>query len=100
MTDCFQPRNESRSSHSSWDIAIGHRPSSPRANGVRSSGGIELLDKPEQLTALHGTRLPHLWVEKQGQRLSTLDRLAGALCLSIRSGSLGRYSPPSSVRLR
>lgn len=38
--------------------------------------GIGLLPRVE-LTGQPGTRMPHLWVERQGQRLSTLDLLDG-----------------------
>jgi hypothetical protein len=55
-------------------------------NGVRSPGEIELLDKPEQLTALPGTRLPHLWVEQHGQRRSTLDLIDGRFILLVGPG--------------
>lgn len=36
--------------------------------------GITLLPRVE-LKGLPGTRMPHLWVERQGQRISTLDLL-------------------------
>jgi putative polyketide hydroxylase len=42
--------------------------------------GIELLD-PSMLSGLPGTRVPHLWVERQGQRISTLDLLDGRFVL-------------------
>ena len=42
---------------------------------------IELLDQPEELTGLPGTRVPHLWLERQGQRISTLDLLDGRFVL-------------------
>jgi putative polyketide hydroxylase len=41
-----------------------------------SQQGIQLLDRPI-LSGQPGTRVPHLWVERQGQRLSTLDLLDG-----------------------
>jgi putative polyketide hydroxylase len=41
---------------------------------------IALLDR-EELTGLPGTRVPHLWVERQGQRISTLDLLDGRFIL-------------------
>lgn len=47
---------------------------------------IELLDQPEKLTGLPGTRVPHLWVERQGQRLSTLDLLDGRFVLLTGTG--------------
>ncbi len=39
-----------------------------------------LLDR-EELTGLPGTRVPHLWLERQGQRISTLDLLDGRFVL-------------------
>jgi hypothetical protein len=41
----------------------------------------ELLDKPEALTGQPGTRVPHLWLERGGQRISTLDLLDGRFVL-------------------
>lgn len=41
-----------------------------------SQEGIELLPRVE-LKGQPGTRMPHLWVERQGQRISTLDLLDG-----------------------
>jgi hypothetical protein len=42
---------------------------------------IELLDQPEELTGQPGSRVPHLWVERQGLRISTLDLLDGHFVL-------------------
>ncbi|GHO90965.1 FAD-binding monooxygenase [Reticulibacter mediterranei] len=42
--------------------------------------GIELL-KPLELNGLPGTRVPHLWVEREGQRISTLDLFDGRFVL-------------------
>lgn len=41
---------------------------------------ITLLDR-EELTGQPGTRVPHLWLERQGQRISTLDLLDGRFVL-------------------
>jgi len=41
----------------------------------------ELLDKPEALTGQPGTRVPHMWLERGGQRISTLDLLDGRFVL-------------------
>jgi putative polyketide hydroxylase len=46
-----------------------------------SPAQIDLLDKPEQLTGLPGMRVPHFWVERHGQRISTLDLLDGRFVL-------------------
>lgn len=45
---------------------------------------ISLLDR-EELTGLPGTRIPHLWLEQQGQRISTLDLLDGRFVLLVGS---------------
>jgi 2-polyprenyl-6-methoxyphenol hydroxylase-like FAD-dependent oxidoreductase len=42
---------------------------------------IDLLEQPEDLTGQPGTRVPHLWLERGGQRLSTLDLLDGQFVL-------------------
>ena len=41
---------------------------------------ISLLDR-EELTGLPGSRVPHLWLERDGQRISTLDLLDGRFVL-------------------
>lgn len=48
-----------------------------------SSGpsGIELLSQPEELTGQPGTRVPCLWLERQGSRISSLDLLDGRFVL-------------------
>jgi putative polyketide hydroxylase len=55
-------------------------------NGLPLPTQIELLEEPEQLTALAGMRLPHLWVEQHGQRVSTLDLLDGQFVLLVGPG--------------
>jgi putative polyketide hydroxylase len=52
-------------------------------DGLFSPPQIELLESPGQLTALPGTRMPHLWVERHGQRISTLDLLDGRFVLLV-----------------
>lgn len=44
---------------------------------------IELLNQPGELTGQPGSRVPHLWVERQGQRISTLDLLDGHFVLLV-----------------
>jgi putative polyketide hydroxylase len=46
-----------------------------------ASAESELLERPEELTGLPGTRVPHLWVERDGKRISTLDLLDGRFVL-------------------
>jgi putative polyketide hydroxylase len=50
-------------------------------------GEITLLDRAE-LTGLPGTRVPHLWLDRRSQRISTLDLLDGRFVLL--TGSDGR----------
>lgn len=45
-----------------------------------SQEGIELLER-QILCGLPGTRVPHLWLERKGQRISTLDLLDGRFVL-------------------
>jgi putative polyketide hydroxylase len=46
-----------------------------------SEGELELLEKPEALTGQPGTRVPHMWIERSGQRISTLDLFDGRFVL-------------------
>jgi putative polyketide hydroxylase len=50
---------------------------------------IDLLDRPEELIGLPGTRVPHLWVERQGQRISTLNLLDPEDSWRMRMGMSG-----------
>jgi 2-polyprenyl-6-methoxyphenol hydroxylase-like FAD-dependent oxidoreductase len=59
-----------------------------RGEEGESRGGeaeIELLEKPEALAGQPGTRVPHLWLERTGQRISTLDLFDG--CFVLLTGS-------------
>jgi putative polyketide hydroxylase len=51
--------------------------------GPSSPMEIDLLDKPEELSGLPGTRVPHLWVQRHGRRISTLDLLDGRFVLLV-----------------
>src|SRR5262249_26203620 len=42
-----------------------------------------LLENPEDLTGQPGTRVPHLWLERGGQRISTPDLLDGRFVLLV-----------------
>ena len=59
---------------------IGYRYRSPAIISEGSApevpGEIGLLDR-EELTGIPGTRVPHIWLERQSQRLSTLDLIDG-----------------------
>jgi hypothetical protein len=59
-----------------WVPIVGYR---YRSSAVIDDGpdpepheGIELLELP-RLTGTPGTRVPHVWLEQQGRRISTLD---------------------------
>jgi putative polyketide hydroxylase len=68
-----------------FSLVAGYRYRSRAVLGDDGDGsspeGIELLGTPEELTGLPGTRVPHLWVEREGRRLSTLDLLDGRFVL-------------------
>jgi putative polyketide hydroxylase len=49
----------------------------------KAEARIDLLDKPEALTGQPGTRVPHVWLERGGQRISTLDLLDGRFVLLV-----------------
>jgi len=70
-----------------FSLIVGYRYRSQavlsETNGMSFPGQIELLDEPAQLTGLPGTRLPHLWVDRHGQRTSTLDLLDGRFVLLV-----------------
>jgi putative polyketide hydroxylase len=51
----------------------------------------------EQLNGEPGTRLPHAWVQRDGQRLSTLDLHAGGLRLFIGAGGTPWVSAAGAV---
>jgi putative polyketide hydroxylase len=51
--------------------------------GPSSPVEIELLERPEELTGLPGTRVPHLWLQRHGERISTLDLLDGRFVLLV-----------------
>jgi hypothetical protein len=66
-----------------------------------SSASIELLEDPGQLTAQPGTRLPHLWVERRGQRISTLDLVDGRFVLHVGpAGKLWEKTAPAVAASR
>jgi 2-polyprenyl-6-methoxyphenol hydroxylase-like FAD-dependent oxidoreductase len=58
-----------------------------RGEGGVGDAEIELLEKPEALAGQPGTRVPHLWLERGGQRISTLDLFDGRFVLL--TGSAG-----------
>src|SRR5262249_43445677 len=64
--------------------------------GREADAETELLEKPEALTGQPGTRIPHLWLERGGQRISTLDLLDGRFVLLVRS-ACGSWQKAASV---
>jgi putative polyketide hydroxylase len=66
-----------------------------------SPAQIELLENPSQLTAQPGTRLPHLWVERHGERISTLDLIDGRFVLLVGpAGKLWQKAAPAVAASR
>jgi 2-polyprenyl-6-methoxyphenol hydroxylase-like FAD-dependent oxidoreductase len=59
-------------------------------------GKIELLERPE-FTGQPGSRVPHLWVERQGKRLSTLDLLDGSFVLLTGAAGMAWCEAASTV---
>jgi hypothetical protein len=69
--------------------------------GLFSRAQVGLLDDPGQLTAQPGTRLPHLWVEQHGQRISTLDLMDGRFVLLVGpAGKLWQKTAPAVAASR
>ena len=77
----------SRKRVSLFSLIVGYRYHSQavlqEGKSLLSPAQMELLENPEQLTAQPGTRLPHLWVEQHGQRISTLDLIDGRFVLLV-----------------
>ncbi len=65
---------------------------------VSSQDEILLLDR-EELTGLPGTRVPHLWLEQQGQRISTLDLLDGRFVLLVGSNGVFWCEAAAAVKV-
>jgi putative polyketide hydroxylase len=60
---------------------------------------IALLDRQE-LTGLPGTRVPHLWLEQIGKRISTLDLLDGRFILLTGEGGIAWGEAAATVKTR
>jgi putative polyketide hydroxylase len=54
------------------------------------------LDR-EELTGLPGTRVPHIWLERESQRISTVDLLVGRFLLLTGGGGTSWYQAAISV---
>jgi len=57
---------------------------------------IALLDRDE-LTGIPGTRVPHVWLERRSQRISTLDLLDGRFVLLTGSGGTRSHEEAERV---
>jgi putative polyketide hydroxylase len=88
-----------------FSLIVGYRYRSQavfqEGDGLFSPPQIELLENPGQLTGQPGTRLPHLWVEQQGQRISTLDLIDGRFVLLVGpAGKLWQKTAPAVAASR
>jgi putative polyketide hydroxylase len=78
---------------------VGYRYYSPAVlaeEAIPQEGEIALLDRQE-LTGVPGTRMPHLWLERGRQRVSTLDLLDGRFVLF--TGSDGTWWRQAAARV-
>src|SRR5215469_8592690 len=64
-----------------------------------SPNEFELLE-PLELNGLPGSRVPHLWVERQGQRISTLDLFNGRFVLLTSTGGTAWNEAAAAVATR
>jgi len=60
---------------------------------------VELLE-PLELHGLPGSRVPHVWIERQGQRLSTLDLFDGRFVLLTGAGGSAWNKAAATVASR
>jgi hypothetical protein len=65
----------------------------------KTNDEIELLESQE-LKGLPGSRVPHLWLERQGQRISTLDLLDGHFVLLTGAGGTAWSEAATTVATR
>jgi 2-polyprenyl-6-methoxyphenol hydroxylase-like FAD-dependent oxidoreductase len=65
-----------------------------------SSSETDLLSKPEDLTGQPGTRVPHLWLEREGKRISTLDLPDGRFVLLTGTGGAAWSAAAAVVAAR
>ena len=64
-----------------------------------AQGEVELLE-PLELNGLPGSRVPHLWIERQGQRISTLDLFDGRFVLLTGAGETAWNEAAAAVAAR
>ncbi len=64
-----------------------------------AQGEVELLE-PLELNGLPGSRVPHLWIERQGQRISTLDLFDGRFVLLTGEGGAAWNEAAAAVATR
>jgi 2-polyprenyl-6-methoxyphenol hydroxylase-like FAD-dependent oxidoreductase len=64
-----------------------------------AQGEVELLE-PLELNGLPGSRVPHLWIKRQGQRISTLDLFDGRFVLLTGAGETAWNEAAAAVATR
>src|SRR6266566_8590683 len=64
-----------------------------------AQGEVELLE-PLELNGLPGSRVPHLWIERQGQRISKLDLFDGRFVLLTGEGGAAWNEAAAAVATR
>jgi 2-polyprenyl-6-methoxyphenol hydroxylase-like FAD-dependent oxidoreductase len=67
-----------------YDIEIGYLYRSTAV--IREPGGPEGHADPRETRGLPGSRLPHVWLVRQGERCSSLDLIRGFLLIAGRRG--------------
>ena len=87
---------EKRISYFSLIAGYRYRSQAVLSEDAAGSAEIELLSKPQELTGQPGTRVPHLWLERGGKRISTLDLLDGRFVLLTGAGGAA-WSEAASV---
>jgi 2-polyprenyl-6-methoxyphenol hydroxylase-like FAD-dependent oxidoreductase len=80
-----------------FNVELGHV---YHSSAVLADGGDgRLHDDPRQTLGRPGTRAPHLWLERDGRRLSTLDLFGRAfVLLAGREGAAWRYAATDAAR--
>jgi putative polyketide hydroxylase len=96
---------DARKRVSLFSLIVGYRYRSQavfqEGESLFSPAQIELLENPSQLAAQPGTRLPHLWVERHGERISTLDLIDGRFVLLVGpAGKLWQKTAPAVAASR
>jgi 2-polyprenyl-6-methoxyphenol hydroxylase-like FAD-dependent oxidoreductase len=85
-----------------FSLIVGYRYRSQAVLSEDPAGPAEteLLSKPEDLTGQPGTRVPHLWLEREGERISTLDLPDGRFVLLTGTGGAAWSTAAAAVAAR